>query len=277
MTYFRARETMYLESLAELAGSEARVEWQVNGEWLTTEQARAIDAAQLRHFRLRGINAVLLQERIEPGFQFRITGDDGNSYWKKIESKQELCGMYDFELDANSANSNKQAQIEQANMVYQMTANPIDLQLGIVTPANRYEALVNMLKVNGIKSVAKYATKPANAAFNPSPVEMLNRILMGIDVPFNPTMDLESFIRICQEFMESDELNGQFGPNEMAVVAAKAQEAMQLMQAIQQAQAQAAVGQQQYANTQASMTPTGSPQQGGPIAVQQQAPDGQGG
>jgi hypothetical protein len=219
----------------------------------------------------------MLQERIEPGFQFRITGDDGNSYWKKIESKQELCGMYDFELDANSANSNKQVQIEQANMVYQMTANPIDLQLGIVTPANRYEALVNMLKVNGIKSVAKYATKPQNAMFNPSPIEILDRILAGIDVPFNPTMDLEGFISLAQQFIENDELNGQFGPAEMSVVVAKAQEAMQLAQAIQQAQAQAAVGQQQHMNTQAAMTPQGAPQQAGPMAVMQQPAEGQGG
>jgi hypothetical protein len=56
---------LYLESLAELAGSEARVEWQVEGEWLTTEQARAADSAQLRHFRLRGINAVLLHSRAD--------------------------------------------------------------------------------------------------------------------------------------------------------------------------------------------------------------------
>lgn len=70
MTYFRQRGVLYLESLAELAGSESRVEWQVQGEWLTTEQAREADTAQLRHFRLRGLNAVLLHghaERVQLG------------------------------------------------------------------------------------------------------------------------------------------------------------------------------------------------------------------
>lgn len=219
----------------------------------------------------------MLQERIEPGFQFRITGDDGNSYWKQIKSKEEICGMYDFELDANSANSNKQVQVEQANMVYQLTSNPVDLQLGIVTPANRYEALVNMLKVNGIKSVAKYATKPANAMFNPAPIEILDRILAGIDVPFNPTMDMAGFIALAQEFLENEDLNGQFGPHHMSVIAAKVQEAEQFMAALQQAQATAAVGQQQQANTMASQQPGGSPQQSAPISVMQDPTDGQGG
>lgn len=65
MTYFRERGTLYLESLAELAGSEERVEWFVDGEWLTMEQAREVEVEQLRRFRLRGLNAVLLHGRAE--------------------------------------------------------------------------------------------------------------------------------------------------------------------------------------------------------------------
>ncbi len=215
----------------------------------------------------------MLQQRIPPGFQFRILGDDGNSYWKKIETREELAGMYDFELDANSANSNKQILLEQANMIYQMTSDPINLQLGIVTPANRYEALINLLKTNGVKSVAKYTTKPQNYNIQLSPLEVLDRVLAGIDVPLNPTMDLQSILTLISEFHDNDELSGQFGPAEMGLLAHKAQEAQQLMQAVQQAQATANVQQQQNLNIRASQQP-GNMQ---PVNITQQPGPGVGG
>lgn len=215
----------------------------------------------------------MLQHRIPPGFQFRVVGDDGEAYWRQIESKQELCGMYDFELDANSANSNKQIQIEQATMLYQATQNPIDLQLGLVTASNRYEAVINYYKVNGVKAVSKFVTKPQQHMLSLSPLEMLDRLLSGVDVAFNPTMDLQGFMAIVEEFMGNDELNGQFGPNQMAVLQAKAQEAGAMLQAIQQAQASAAVNMQQMQNTQASQVPGNQ----APQAVQQQPAPGVGG
>jgi hypothetical protein len=62
LTYLRNRGEFYLESLAEDATSDQRVEWLVDGSWLTAQQAREASAANLRHFRIRGINAVLLFE-----------------------------------------------------------------------------------------------------------------------------------------------------------------------------------------------------------------------
>jgi len=215
----------------------------------------------------------LLQQKLPPGFQFRITGDDGNAYWAQIESKQEICGMYDFELEANSANSNKQIQQEQANMIYQLTSNPMDLQLGIVSVANRYEALVNMLKVNGVKSVSKYATKPQGASINLTPLEFWDRILAGIDVQLSPTMDFAGYVALAQEIMESEELNGQLGQVHIAVLQAKMNEVEQFMAAMQQQQATAAVAQQQNLNTQASMQPGNL--QG--VSVTQEPAPGEGG
>jgi hypothetical protein len=127
-----------------------------------------------------------------------------------------------------------------------------------------------MLKVNGVKAVSKYSTKPQNMAYNPTPIEILDRLLAGIDVPFNPTMDIQGFLTLAAEFMQNDELNGQFGPDAMAVINAKAQEAQALMEALQQQAATAAVQQQQNMNTMASMQPgnmqqvqlTQAPQQG---------------
>jgi hypothetical protein len=62
LTYFRNRNEFYLESIAEVATSDTRVEWQVNGEWLTRAQAAEVPVEQLRHFRIRGMNAILLHD-----------------------------------------------------------------------------------------------------------------------------------------------------------------------------------------------------------------------
>ena len=60
VTYLRKRGEFYLESLAEHVASRDRVEWRVDGQWLTATQARSADPAKLTHFRIRGVNAVLL-------------------------------------------------------------------------------------------------------------------------------------------------------------------------------------------------------------------------
>jgi hypothetical protein len=58
LTYFRKANTMYLESLAEDASAANRAEWLVNGTWYAGDKLPA--GAQLKHWRLRGVNAVLL-------------------------------------------------------------------------------------------------------------------------------------------------------------------------------------------------------------------------
>src|SRR5262245_36010236 len=46
-TYFRERKEFYVESLAEDATSKDRVEWQVDGQWLTSSQAASADQSKL--------------------------------------------------------------------------------------------------------------------------------------------------------------------------------------------------------------------------------------
>ncbi len=65
VTYLREKEDFYLELLAEDAATPDRVEWRVDGEWLTKEQAEAVDRSQLTHFRLRDVNAVVLDRDAE--------------------------------------------------------------------------------------------------------------------------------------------------------------------------------------------------------------------
>ncbi|MDB4958980.1 MAG: hypothetical protein JWO36_6549 [Myxococcales bacterium] len=58
MTYFRKKGTMYIESLAEDATAKDRAEWLVGTTWYAQNKVPA--GATLKHWRLRGLNTVLL-------------------------------------------------------------------------------------------------------------------------------------------------------------------------------------------------------------------------
>jgi hypothetical protein len=58
LTFFRKQETMYIESLAEDATAANRAEWLIDGTWTAADQLPP--GATLKHWRLRGLNAVFL-------------------------------------------------------------------------------------------------------------------------------------------------------------------------------------------------------------------------
>jgi len=64
LTYLSKRNEFYLESLAEDATTNDRPEWFVGGEWISSAAAHAVPTDQLRRFRIRGINAVLLNQAV---------------------------------------------------------------------------------------------------------------------------------------------------------------------------------------------------------------------
>lgn len=65
MTHLRKQGSVFLESLAEDAGSKGRVEWLVDGQWVAAGEVASADSAKRKHFRIRGVNAVLLHEARE--------------------------------------------------------------------------------------------------------------------------------------------------------------------------------------------------------------------
>jgi hypothetical protein len=198
---------------------------------------------------------MLLQQKIEPGFQFRLLGDDGQNYWTTIKSREEIKGMYDFILEPNSSQSNRQMQIDIAQQVYQLTANPIDLQLGIVTPVERYEALKNLLQQFGVKDFSRFIRKP-EGGIRWTPEQLANLILSGAEVKIDPTQDLQGFIDYVQHIFEHDELLGQFNEQQTVQLALKMQEAQQLLMALQAQQSSVANIQQQRANSQQMTAPS---------------------
>lgn len=194
----------------------------------------------------------MLQQRIPVGLSFRVTGESGDDYWKQIQSAKDIEGDYDFEISANSANSNSSIQQEIAEKIYQATANPLDIQLGIITPLERYEAVKNYLKTMGIKDFGKYIKKPQGIKHILSPEEEANRILRGVSVDVGPESDHDGFQAYYEEIYKSDELLGQFSEEQAKQLAIHAAKHQRMAQALKQMQAQQANTQQMRINAQQS-------------------------
>lgn len=210
----------------------------------------------------------LLQQKVEKGFVFRLTGDDGQDNWRQIVDLESIQGSFDILLEPSSSHSNKQIQFDTAQQIYQMTSNPLDLQLGIITPVERFEAIKNLLKMLGVKDYARYIRKPQGGPAW-SPQDLANMILSGVPVNFDPTMDLQGFINYVQEIVDNDELLGQFNEQQAVALVKKQREAQSLFDALQQQQAQQANLAQQQANAQQGagsvMGSTAPAAQGAPI------------
>lgn len=214
-----------------------------------------------------------LQDKLPDGFQFRLLGDSGSDFWTTVRSKAEIAGEYDFILEANSANSNKAIQIEQANNTFMTIMNPLLLQTGIVTPLNVFNALRNKLQIEGIKDWAKYITKPMGQETVYTPEQLANATLAGVDIKLSPQQDLQGFIDYFNEIVKHDELLGQFKEPQIIKLAVKAREAEGLLQAVQQQAAQQANMQQMQMNAAGGGAPT--PQGAGMAQSQGMTNDGQ--
>lgn len=210
----------------------------------------------------------MLQQRIPAGLSFRITGEAGDDYWTQIRSQEDIAGDFDIEIAPNTSQSNPSIRRELAATVLQITSNPLDMQLGIVTPAERYEAIKNFLKENGIKDVSRFIKKPLNQHIVATPQEEADMLLHGINIPVLPDMDHEGFIAFVQEIMGSDELLGQFDEQAVERLQAQAQAHAQMIQNLRQLEAQQRNQQQVQTNAalgtqQANSAPIGTGQNPG--------------
>lgn len=197
----------------------------------------------------------MLQQRIPKGKSFRITGETGNDYWATVRDKEDIGGDFDLELSANTATSNPVIQQQNANQVLQLTSNPLDFQLGIITPLERYEALKNFYKSIGVKDFSRFIRKPPEQMRLLSPIEEVDRLLAGIEVVVTPEMDHQAFITLVEEFKKSDELLGQQEPGQIALLVDQANRHSQMAQALQQQAAQQRNAQQVATNSALSQQP----------------------
>lgn len=112
LTYLRKQGDFYLESLAEDATSRNRVEWLVEGTWITAEQAKSLPASKLTHFRIRGINAVLLHSAV------------GDATLGKVFEVDVPKVPYSIMSDAGDKCADKDGHISLSQSVYWYMWNP---------------------------------------------------------------------------------------------------------------------------------------------------------
>ena len=112
VTYLRKRGEFYLESLAEDATSRDRVEWLVDGEWLSAEAARAVEGAVLSRFRIRGVNAVLLHGAVNDAYE-------GREYLARVPIRP-----YDIMKDAGKDCADEDSHMPLGSSVYWYLWNP---------------------------------------------------------------------------------------------------------------------------------------------------------
>lgn len=190
----------------------------------------------------------MLKQRMPDGMEFRVTGDDGNQYFAKIDSREELAGMFDFEVETVSSNSNDQIKIQRASQTFQVAQNPILLQTGIVSPYNLFDAAKNFLEASGVKDWSRFISQPPGPERIYTPEEIGNRILAGFDFQLDPSQDLQGFVDWATDFINDDVSAGQFDPRAIVNLQSKVVQAQQMLQALEQVRAQTANAAQVQAN-----------------------------
>lgn len=275
-TVFHEREEQFLLSQVERMTSISDLNLgQISGQGVTrtatgTQALIAESNTNLNVF-LRRLNTAwkqaiiyvfhMLQDKTPPGKQFRVTGSDGKQVYRQINDPEEISGMYDVELDSNSANSNQSVKEAVASEMYQLTGNPLDIQLGIVTPLNRYEALKNLVQVRGVKDYNRFITQPQQIRRLFTPQEITDRVLRNVDIPLTPDQDLQGFIEYVEAIFADDNMLGQFNEQQTIQLEVKRREAQSMLQAMEQQAAQ------QRNQAQLSMNASmGAPSAGTPVA-----------
>lgn len=177
----------------------------------------------------------LLQQRLPSDFVFRVTGDsDLCARWVQLATRAEIRGNFDIEVSPNSASSNQQIQVQRADEILQLTSNPLDFQLGIITPLERYEAIKNSMKSRGIKDVSKFIRKPENMERQLTPEEEANRILRGVSVPVTPMMDHAGFLAYVNAIQKDEQWLGQFTPEMVEALVVQARKHQEMLVALRQ-------------------------------------------
>lgn len=250
-------------SLGAMSGSQGAARTATGARAMMSESNTNLDI-HLRHLN-RGWKKVLrlifhmLQQRIDGEFCFRITGQDGSDVFRKVHS-YDLITDIDFEVSANSASSNRSVQIENAQQLMAITANPLYLQLGITGPGQAYEAVKFYMNSLGIKDVHRFISKPQGYNYNPQPEEIFNRAVRGQDVQPHPTMDLDGIISFFQAMIEAQQGEDRILSQDQLMGAIQTMKKFQQLKgAMEQQQQQVAVQQQMRSNAAQSQNqaPTG--------------------
>lgn len=163
----------------------------------------------------------------------RILGTDGKTIIKNLGNREPLRFNADFELTANSVNSNKAVQRETAGMFMQALQNPLALQGGIVSPLNLYNVYKDYLQAHEKRDIDAYITRPEESPNSPyTAKDELTMILGGVKPPVFMRDRHAEKLAFFDEFEASEEL-GLFDSEQLAMYRSVKQEHMKFMDAIQ--------------------------------------------
>ncbi|UOF79045.1 head to tail connecting protein [Caudoviricetes sp.] len=186
-----------------------------------------------------------LQQRLPNGTEFRVTGQDGRDYFKKIDRK-DIQARVDFVLEANSANSNRMIQLENAQLVLAQMMNPFFMQIGIVEPDNVFEALKDYFQALGKKDYSRFMKKSNLQSYRIlTAEEELRRVLAGQHVDVTPELDHRGFIALWDKMKDDENISGIYGENNVKNADLQAEMHTAIMESME-----AQAGQVQQANQQ---------------------------
>jgi hypothetical protein len=149
-----------------------------------------------------------LQDLLPLGTIIRVVGMDGQDIYKRFENREAIRWQADFDLTANSINSNKAIERETAQMLIQQLANPIALQTGIANQDNLYAAYKNLLQKFEIRDIDAYITKPENSPESPfSAKDEINMIIVGVEPPLVVKDRHQEKLAFFDEFEQSEDFS----------------------------------------------------------------------
>lgn len=189
----------------------------------------------------------MLKHRVEPGFTFRVTGDDGQDIFHRTTDHDTAMDV-DFEVGANTANSNKSVRIEMAQQAMALSMNPLNLQLGICGPDEVYAAQKLYLNELGFKDVHRFIKRPTGYEHALSPMDEFNRVVRGQQVNVSPASDHDGFIAFAQVMLEKQSEAATLSNDQINAIISQLKAHEQMKAAMDQQAAQAAVATQMQAN-----------------------------
>jgi hypothetical protein len=146
--------------------------------------------------------------------KFRIVGykPAGSDPYRQIASRKEIEGTYEFDFQANVANSSKIALQQAIQMAMGAVIQPLAIQMGIATPDKVYNLLFDGLRALGLES-DRYLSPPTPDAHLPKIMaeEALSAIIMETEpygMPAEPGGAVEHLEKLF-EFMNDEQ--GKFG------------------------------------------------------------------
>lgn len=131
LTNLRKNSNLYVESLLQVGEADRTIEWRVDGTWIPESAVDGVDLGKLGHFRIRGVNAIVLRpeegevllgkryDAVVPVTPYRIYTDHGNICSRGDHGELwDSCYWYTWAPDRDSCTIDKGTMTVTLDQVY---------------------------------------------------------------------------------------------------------------------------------------------------------------